>query len=58
MIKRDGLVEIARLKQLDLDGLQEAQTFLTDFTNCLRCPSEDLEQALEVFFAKYNTIIG
>jgi hypothetical protein len=56
MMKKEGLIEIARQKQLDLDGLQEALTFAADFNNCLRGPHNQLEQALAAFFAKYDAI--
>jgi len=58
VIRRNGLLEIDRLRQLDLGGLAEAVTFMADFESCLRGPRDDLERSVDAFFAKYNNILG
>lgn len=57
-LKSNGLTEIAMLRQSDIDGIEEAVTFMSDFNYCLSVPRDDLARALDSFFAKYNTILG
>jgi hypothetical protein len=58
VIKRGGLLEIHRLQRLDLDGAQQALTFVVDFSKCVHGPRDALEQAVDAFFSKYNAILG